>query len=100
LAIVVQSGFDPLLRGEVNLLFVFQHTLRVDLHPAGTATLRVGSSAFVAVRLLLVLCNRRMFAAIRRAAARRFVGSILRAIVVGSMTFIVALAGVAEDDRV
>jgi hypothetical protein len=32
------------LRGKVNLLFVFQHTLRVeDLHPAGTATLRVGS---------------------------------------------------------
>jgi len=46
----------------------------------------------VAVRLLLVFCSRRMFAAIRRPAARRFAGSILRAIVVGSSTFMVVPA--------
>jgi hypothetical protein len=42
-----QSGFHALLRREVNILFEFRHTLRVeDLHPAGTAKLRLGSGEF------------------------------------------------------
>ncbi len=53
---------------------------------------RASASAFPAVRGLRSLCSRRIFAAIRLPAARRFAATTLRTTITGSGTFIPALS--------
>lgn len=64
---------------------------QLDCHQRANLSPRASASAWPAVRLVLLRRSRRMFAAMRLPAARRFAGSILRATIPGSITFMAAL---------
>src|SRR6266568_171482 len=67
-----------------------QHQL--DRHQRARRSPRASASACPAVRAPRILCRRRIFAAIRLPAARRFAATTLRAMITGSETFMAAVS--------
>src|SRR6266705_2843067 len=67
-----------------------QHQL--DRHQRARRSPRASASACPAVRAPRILCRRRIFAAIRLPAARRFAAMTLRPMITGSETFMAAVS--------